>query len=145
SQERLKLASALGVDFIINASTQDVESEIRSLTNGMGADLVIETGGTEDSVLNAVKAVRKLGTIAALGVGKGMYNFPWNEAIFKAVNIVFSFSANYLAFEQSLNLLASGRIPAQKIISGVYPLESWFEAFQALQQRNALKIVLEIK
>ncbi|HBF37158.1 MAG TPA: Zn-dependent alcohol dehydrogenase, partial [Firmicutes bacterium] len=56
----------------------------------------------------------------------------------------FSFSANYLAFEQSLNLLASGCIPADKIISGKYPLESWDEAFQALKQRKALKLVLEI-
>ncbi|HBF37157.1 MAG TPA: sorbitol dehydrogenase, partial [Firmicutes bacterium] len=96
SLERLKLASELGIDYIINNSVQDVESEIRSLTNGMGADLVIETGGTENSVLDAIKAVRKLGTIAALGVGKGTYNFPWNDVIFKAINIVFSFSANYL-------------------------------------------------
>jgi L-iditol 2-dehydrogenase len=145
SRDRLKLASELGVDLIINSSTQNVESEILSLTNGMGADLVIETGGSEASVWEALKVVRKLGTIAALGVGKGTYNFPWNEAIFKAINIVFSFSANYLAFEQSLHLLAGGRIPAQKIISGTYPLEAWAEAFQALKQRKALKLVLKIK
>jgi L-iditol 2-dehydrogenase len=144
STDRLKLAFNLGIDFIINSSSQDVESETLTLTNGLGSDLVIETGGSEASVQEAIKAVRKMGTIAALGVGKGTYEFPWNDAIFKAINLVFSFSANYLAFEQSLHLLAGGQIPARQIISGTYPLESWFEAFQSLKQRKALKLALEI-
>jgi L-iditol 2-dehydrogenase len=145
SLERLNLAAELGVDYIINSSNQDPETAIKALTNGMGADLVIESGGSEASAAEALKLVRKLGTVAALGVGKGTYNFPWNEAIFKAVKIVFSFSANYTAFEQSLKLLAGGYIPTRKIISGVYPLEAWEQAFQKLWDRQALKLTLQIQ
>ena len=144
SRHRLELALQLGLDHTVNSSTQDVEEALQELSGGLGADLVIEAGGSEGAVLDALKAVRKLGTIAALGVHAGDYRFPWNQAVFKAVDMVFSFSANYLAFEQALKLLRSGSIPIEKVISGHYPLEEWKEAFQRLERRDALKLVLDI-
>lgn len=144
SKDRLNLAAEMGIDHVINSSEEDPESAVKRLNGGMGADLVIEAGGSAQSAADAIRVVRKLGTIAALGVGGGTFSFPWNDALFKAINIVFSFSADYLAFEQSLRLLASGAIPADKIISGEMPLESWREAFAKLERREALKLVLTI-
>lgn len=144
SKERLALALDLGIDHTINTSHEDLEERMKALTRGLGADMVVEAGGSEGAVRDSIKAVRKLGTVAALGVRAGDFRFPWNEALFKAIDIVFSFSANYLAFEQSLSLLASGRIPLDRFLSGSMPLERWRDAFAKLEQREALKLTLDI-
>jgi len=144
SSKRLELALELGLDYVINTSHQDLESEVQRLTDGLGADLVVEAGGSEGAVQDAIKAARKLGSVAALGVSSGYFRFPWNDALFKALNMVFSFSANYLAFEQALRLLGSKRIPADRFLSGRLPLERWQEAFTMLERREALKLTLDI-
>lgn len=144
SRQRLALALELGIDYVINTSEQDLKRELQDLTGGLGTDLVVEAGGSEGAVQDAIGAVRKLGTVAALGVCSGYFRFPWNEALFKAINIVFSFSANYLAFEQALSLLASRKIPADRLLSGQLPLEHWQEAFEMLERREALKLTLDL-
>ena len=144
SRERLAFARDLGIDHVVNSSRQDMVAEIAALTDGLGADTVVEAGGGEQAVRDAIAVARKLGTIVALGVHAGDYRFPWNDALFKAIDIVFSFSANYLAFEQALSLLASGRVPADRILSGRLPLERWREAFEKLERREALKITLDL-
>lgn len=144
SKERLAFARDLGIDHVIDSTRQDIEAEIAALSDGLGADMVIEAAGSEQAVRDAIRVVRKLGTIAALGVRAGDFRFPWNDALFKAIDIVFSFSANYLAFERSLSLLASGRVPADQILSERMPLERWRDAFEKLERREAMKITLDI-
>lgn len=144
SEGRLALAKDLGFDHVINSSDQDLDETVKQLTNGLGADLVVEAGGSEKAVQAAIVAARKLGTIAALGVNSGYFQFPWNDALFKALNITFSFSANYLAFEQALGLLRTKRIDASRLIELHKPLEEWKDAFETLQRRDALKAVLDI-
>lgn len=145
SQNRLEFARELGVDEVVASDTVDnLGDHIRDLTGGLGADLTIEAGGSEAAVQAALACTRKLGTIAALGVHSGYFQFPWNEAVFKALNITFSFSANYLAFEQALSLLASGRTPVQRLIQARYPLEEWKTAMTKLEQRSIMKVVLDV-
>jgi L-iditol 2-dehydrogenase len=143
SRQRLDLAESLGIT-VINTSQVDLRQAVEALTDGLGADLVIETGGSEEAVQEAIRAARKLGTIAGLGVHAGFFRFPWNDAVFKALNLTFSFSADYLAFEQSLKLISKGLVPADKIITAEYPLEGWSDAFARLERREALKVVLNV-
>lgn len=144
SRDRLERALELGFDHVINTSHDDLQASVLALTEGMGADLVVEAGGSEQAVQASIVAARKLGSIAALGVHSGYFQFPWNDAVFKALDMTFSFSANYLAFEQALGLLRSGAVPAHRLIDGVYPLGEWREAFERLERREALKLVLKV-
>jgi len=144
SAGRLRLARELGVEHVIEGDAEQAEAEIRHLTGGLGADTVVEAGGSEAAVRTSLRLARKLGAVVALGVHSGDFRFPWNEAVFKALRMVFSFSASYLAFERSLSLLARGAVPAERLQSGRMPLERWRDAFDALECRDALKLVLDL-
>lgn len=144
SAGRLQLARELGIDHVIEGDADHAESEILRLTEGLGADTVVEAGGSEAAVRTSLRLTRKLGTVVALGVHSGDFRFPWNDAVFKALRMVFSFSASYLAFERSLSLLARGAVPAERLQSGRMPLERWRDAFEALERRDALKLVLDL-
>lgn len=57
--ERLELAATLGADIVINPSKQDPVGRLRDLTQGKGADVVIEAVGSPIAVRQAVQMVRQ--------------------------------------------------------------------------------------
>ena len=71
SDEKLARVKSLGADFGINyRTTPEWHREVRRLTDGRGADLVIELGGA-GSLEESVRAVRPNGTVALIGVLSG--------------------------------------------------------------------------
>jgi NADPH:quinone reductase-like Zn-dependent oxidoreductase len=71
SDEKLEVGRTLGADLLINyCTTPDWEHEVRKLTDGRGADLVVDLGG-QDTLGRSVKATRVDGAVAIVGVLSG--------------------------------------------------------------------------
>ena len=64
---RLPTAKKLGADYIFNCDETDVVKSVFELTNGKGADLVVEASGSAGGIDIACRIVKKLGTITAVG------------------------------------------------------------------------------
>jgi L-iditol 2-dehydrogenase len=65
--ERLKIASRLGADMVIDASKEDQLSRVKELTSGLGADKVIEAVGLIQTWELAFQMTRKAGTTLFFG------------------------------------------------------------------------------
>ncbi|CCD56810.1 similar to Alcohol dehydrogenase GroES domain protein [Botrytis cinerea T4] len=76
---RLRIASGLGADHTINASTDNVAEIVRSLTNGRGCDTVIEAVGLPDTIDMAQDIVAIGGKVANIGVHKHAANMYLNK------------------------------------------------------------------
>lgn len=90
SDEKLKFGAELGADHGINyVSTPDWEREVRSLTDGRGADLVIDIGGAE-TLAHSVRATRMDGSVAIIGVlsGFGGAEIPVSDAMMQNIHLV---------------------------------------------------------
>ncbi|MEU2286813.1 alcohol dehydrogenase catalytic domain-containing protein [Streptomyces sp. NPDC013178] len=66
-----ELAKRVGADHALNLAQHDIESEIRQLTAGMGADCAIEASGVIESFPRAVAVVREGGVVAVLSSYSG--------------------------------------------------------------------------
>ena len=66
-EERLEFAEKLGVDETVNAGEKNVVNEVRKLTDGYGADIVIEAIGLLQTWEQDLKLVRRGGTVLAFG------------------------------------------------------------------------------
>lgn len=62
------IAKKMGADVLINRHEQDPVKEILSLTDGLGADVVLEMSGAEQALFQALDAVRAVGTVTVLGL-----------------------------------------------------------------------------
>lgn len=74
---RLEKAKELGADYVINGKDTDVLAKITELTNGKGADKVIETAGSAHTIAQTAHIVTRGGTIVLVGlaaVGCGEYS-----------------------------------------------------------------------
>lgn len=140
---RLKKAKELGADVIINTGEEDPIKKVLELTRGYGADLVIESAGSSQSIKTAFEIVRRHGKICALGInGKETTEVPWDKAIFKAVQLIFCFSSSWQSWETVLSLMEKEKLRPEEIITHKFPLEKWQEAFESLENRQAIKAIL---
>lgn len=83
--ERAKALGAIPVDF----KTQDVKQEILSVTDGRGADAVIEVVGHPDALRTAYDIVRLGGKISVIGLHTRPLPFTGDEAYQKNIHIQF--------------------------------------------------------
>ncbi len=65
---RLEKAKQLGADFILKADQVDVPAEVRKLTDGRGADVVLEVVGVSATIKTAIESARKGGSITLVGI-----------------------------------------------------------------------------
>jgi len=141
---RLKKARELRFETVLDVSKTDPVEVVRDLTNGIGADLVIECSGATSAIASTVDLVRKKGRICAIGLtgGKETIPFPWDKAAFKVCDIIFNLSTSYTSWDRTIHLIHTGRIPAQEIISHRLPLSEWRHAFDEIEAQRALKVLL---
>jgi len=76
-ETRLKMARRLGADVILNFKEVDVVAEVKRLTGG-GADVAIESLGTQQTFENALRSLRPGGTLSSLGVYSGKLQVPYD-------------------------------------------------------------------
>jgi len=140
---RLKKARELGFETVINVAQVDPAEVVRDLTGGMGADLVIECSGAPAAIASTVDLIRKKGRICVIGLtGKDTIPFPWDKAAFKVCDVIFNLSTSYTSWDRTIHLLAGGRLPAGEIITRRSPLMEWRSAFEDIEAKQALKILL---
>ena len=140
---RLPKACELGFTQIINIGNADPVATVKELTNGLGADIVVECSGAPKAIPVCVDLVRKKGKICAIGLtGNRNVEFPWDKFNFKVVDLHFNLSTSYTSWDRSINLIHSGAVPSEKLITHRAPLEKWEETFDAVEQLKALKALM---
>jgi len=126
-QNRLDRALELGASKVINASACDSVEEVLKLTDH-GADYVFETAGSEVSIFQTAKMIKRGGTITLVGYtrdGIAKMNVNWlidNEITIKTV---FRYRNIY---PKAIEAVSKGIIPLRKIASDIYDFKDIQEA-----------------
>lgn len=145
-EERLSLAEKLGVDEAINAGKEDVVERIRGLTGGYGADVVIEAIGLPTTWEQALKLVRKGGTVLEFGGCPPGTEIKVDTELlhYGEVTVLGAFHTTPLHFKKALNLIASRTIDVRPLITRRMRLEDIKEAFEILStSKNEIKIAIK--
>ncbi len=140
---RLKKARELGFETVINFALENPAEVVSHLTHGVGADVVVECSGAAAAIASTVDLVRKKGRIGVIGLtGKPTIPFPWDKAAFKVCDLIFNLSTSYSSWDRTIQLISRGRIPAGEVISHRMPLTEWKHAFEEIEAKRALKVLL---
>ena len=140
---RIQKAYELGADQIINPRRQDIKKEIMELTNGKGADVIIDAVGISETLESALK-------IWAPGARLILFGQDFRaEAIIKPNDIVRyqrKIMGSYIGYAEdfldAIELIANKIIDIDKVITHKIPLvELISTGFKLMKERKCVKII----
>ena len=144
-EERLDFAEKLGADETVNAGKVDAAERVRQLTSGYGADVAIEAIGLPSTWEQALKLVRKGGTVLEFGGCPPGTEVKVNAEIlhYGELTMLGTFHTTPLHFKKALNLIASRTIDVRPLITRRMKLEEIKEAFKILStSKSEIKIAI---
>ncbi len=137
--ERDKDRLALAAEFDCRAMTPDEAAEWSKERDGLGVEGVVDAAGVSATLQSAMDLVRPAGWISKVGWGKDPVGFSLDPMVQKNVTLQGSFSHTWATWERVLSLLASGALPAEKIVGGTWKLDQWQEAFETMHSGRIAK------
>ncbi len=143
---RLKKATRLGADFTINSKEKDVCKEIITLTEGIGADIVIEAVGSSKTVEKAISFARRGGGVNILGVSspEDIAKIKPYELYEKEITLTTTF-CNPFTFQRTIRLLEENRIHTKELISHTFSLDQIGQAFDVMENEvDRCKVIIKI-
>ncbi|KPI30586.1 MULTISPECIES: zinc-dependent alcohol dehydrogenase family protein [unclassified Streptomyces] len=140
---RLEAARRLGADAVADAR-EDPEQLIADLTDGLGADVVIEAVGVPESFELCTRMVRPGGHVANVGVHGKPATLHLEDLWIKNVTITTGLVDTH-STPTLLRMAAAGRLPTAQLVTHTFPLDRMEEAYDVFARAadtGALKVVL---
>lgn len=141
---RLQIALEMGATSAVDVRGMDTD-EIRRSTDRRGPDIAFEAVGSAGTLETAMRLVRRGGRVVAVGVNIAE-RIPFNMMLAQSrETTVIPIYLGRDAFPEAIELLASGRIDGERLISHRFPLYRAGEAMDtALQGGEAMKVMIEV-
>lgn len=117
--EKLALAKHVGAAYVINSATENVHERVRQITDGMGADVVIEAVGSPATYVMAVDEVAFTGRVVCIGYAKSEVAFQTKLFVQKELDIRGSRNALPGDFRAVIQYMKSSDFPAESFISRI--------------------------
>ncbi|WP_213356324.1 alcohol dehydrogenase catalytic domain-containing protein [Enterococcus casseliflavus] len=145
NDQRLEESKGFGVDYTINSLKTDAIAEVKRLTSGQGAEVVISANPSTKAQTDAVYMVKANGTLVFFGgVPKGqLTDIDTNYLHYNSIWTYGHYGSNTIQVKESFEMIISGRIDASKYVSKVMPLTELFEAIQLMRNGKANKVLIK--
>jgi len=131
-------------DMILDATQPDVAEQVFRATNGLGVDVVLEMSGHPAAIATAGTVLKHDGHLVALGLPGGAIEVDWsNHLVLKGCTFHGIYGRHlYQTWFTACELLESGAVQLEPLITHRLPLERFDEGFQLLKRGEAAKVVL---
>ena len=129
---------------VFDAYNEVIENDLLSQIQGIGPDIVVEAAGTLDSFTNAIKLVRRGGTVIEAGnfIDIGSVQIKPSEICRKQINLLGVALASHDTFEEAADILVTFINEPNDIIIK-FSLDEYEKALQNLKyQKEGLKALL---
>lgn len=138
---RQKLAREFGATDIVAARGDEGIAQIREMTQGIGADSVLECVGTQESMQQAIQSARPGGSVSYVGVPHGV-ELDGQQTFFSHVHLHGGPAPVRRYLPTLLDLIVKGRIHPGKVFDLQLPLEKVADGYAAMDERRAIKALL---
>jgi len=141
NEERQQLGKEFGATDIVVERGDDGVARIRDMTDGLGAHSVIEAVGTQESMMQAIRATRPGGHVGYVGVSHGVA-LPGLELFFAEVHLLGGPAPVRRYLPTLLELIWKGEINPGRVFDLTLPLVQVAEGYRAMDERRAIKTLL---
>lgn len=136
----------LAVDLGIHAAVppDEVADVVANLTQGRGADFVIEAVGTEATFAQSIELAGAASTVVLYGTATGgSSGLPYYQLYFKELTILNPRAATKADYQRAIELVADGTVKGAPIVSASFGLSDAQSAFDAVHESTTLKVLID--
>jgi threonine dehydrogenase-like Zn-dependent dehydrogenase len=148
-QHQAQLAESLGATTVTRAEGAEAIERVGQLTDGRGVDYVFETvGGHGTTVDLSWELARVQGTVAVIGIF--LHPVPVNllrpviRELWATFPICYGVVDGRHDFDITIELIASGRAPVERLVTHRFPLEAAAEAFRTAADKSTGSVKVQI-
>ncbi len=142
--EKREIALKLGADRVVDSSKEDLAAIIAEETNGFGVDRIVMAIGITALVNDTLKLAKKGGTVCLFA------GFPTGRTAdidpsiihYNELNVTGSTAYKRIDYLQAADMVKTGKIDLDAIVSGKYTLDQFREALDAHMAGKDLKVVI---
>ena len=139
---RQKLAREFGATDIVTERGDDGVARIKELTDGIGANSVLECVGTQESMMQAIRSARPGGFVSYVGVPHGV-SLDGEQLFFAHVHLHGGPAPVRRYLPKLIKLVLDGKINPGKVFDLTLPLDQVAEGYRAMDERRAIKTLLQ--
>ncbi|ERG64144.1 hypothetical protein L332_06705 [Agrococcus pavilionensis RW1] len=139
--ERQRLATAFGATDLVGERGDAAVAAVLELTDGVGADAVLECVGTEESMTTAFEAARPGATVGYVGVPHGAA-VPWRVAFRNNIGLRGGMAPVIRYLPELVPAVLAGELDASAVFDLELPLADAAEGYRAMDERRAVKALL---
>jgi threonine dehydrogenase-like Zn-dependent dehydrogenase len=141
--DRQQLGRTFGATDIVSERGDEGVARIKDLTGGLGAHSTIEAVGTQESMMQAIRATRPGGHVGYVGVTHGVA-LPGMELFFAEVHLMGGPAPVRRFLPALMDLIWKGQIDPAKVFDLTLPLDQVAEGYRAMDERRAIKTLLTV-
>ena len=138
---RQKLAREFGATDIVTERGEEGIARIKELTNGIGADSVLECVGTQESMMQTINSTRPGGYVGFVGVPHGV-SLDLGQFFYTHVHLHGGPAPVRRYLPELIKLVLDGKINPGKVFDLNLPLDQVAEGYLAMDERRAIKTLL---
>lgn len=139
--DRQALAREFGATDVVTTRGDEGVAELEELTGGLGAHSVIEAVGTQESMMQAIRATRPGGHVGYVGVAHDVA-LPGDELFFSGVHLHGGPAPVRRFLPELIELITTRAIDPGRVFDLELPLEQAAEGYRAMDERRAIKTLL---
>ncbi|MEW9528358.1 zinc-dependent alcohol dehydrogenase family protein [Microbispora sp. NPDC049125] len=140
-EARRRLALEFGATDLVAERGDEGVARIKDMTGGLGAHSVIEAVGTQESMMQAIRATRPGGHVGYVGVAHGV-TLPGEELFFSHVHLHGGPAPVRRFLPELIELICDRDIDPGKVFDLTLPLEQAAQGYEAMDERRAIKALL---
>jgi len=143
SEKKLALAKKYGASHVINRfETKDIPKVIQDLTDGLGADIIIDTSGNPDALHDIVPSCRIRGKLHMKSTHGLATPINLTDIVVRELTL---YSSRCGPFKKAIEGLKTGKIHVNELISQEYRLDDIDEAFASYEKsRDHIKTIIKM-
>lgn len=140
---RLNKAEELNLDHVVNIQHNDLKAYVNDITNGYGADVVLECSGAVPAAQQGLDLLRKKGLYVQVGIFKEpKISFDLEKIVQKEIRVIGSRSQKPADWEPSLQLISSGQVDTEALITSELDITEWDEGYNHIKGGEGIKVLL---
>lgn len=140
--QRLALAEKLGIDHVVNSQQDDLAARVGEITGGKGLDYAFDCSGVASAIGNAMKLLRRRGVLVQVGLTKEEMTIPYSLMPQHELSIMGVFGHSWASWEMGLELIQTGKVNVKPLVSDVFSIERWEEAFDTAESQKGVKVLI---